>query len=470
MQHDHSSITNIDIGTFKYWKYKGEGACNVVLTYHGPNNSKLNGRVLRVKKTNVSSTTIGTLLNGNEDQVNKDISDFKFVADKMSFILNSRYVYPGEIIRVTKEFLEQLDEHILNDRPKSRSKLRIDTNITIAFLIQDLSMFRDVSIPGHHFQSPKENFSPSLSPSPSSSFTRDQIICIEIKPKWGFLQSRSEFITNAKDVKSNTCRYCMHQYIKLQEGSISEISNYCPLDLYCNSNDNDDNNSMNIDRKKKAIKELFYHPQNNLKIYIDGELAFTGSLGGGNDLSKEESIQMIGSLFRPTLSTQSLCELVSAILSRESILSNLKSVQLYDELDIEAIYYLYCKLNQIPNTIGYQLNSQSKLDQLTNDQIREYISRFLISATVKDCSIMLSFNNNSKFNSDTIQSFKFINSLDISSNTTINFNDNNIIYYKIGIVDLDKKKESSIPNYYKTDKLIIENYQNNCNNKKQCTE
>ena len=52
-----------------------------------------------------------------------------------------------------------------------------------------------------------------------------------VQPKWGFLP-RSEFISQETEVKRRVCRYCLHQHLKLKESSISEVSMYCPLDLF----------------------------------------------------------------------------------------------------------------------------------------------------------------------------------------------------------------------------------------------
>ena len=60
----------------------------------------------------------------------------------------------------------------------------------------------------------------------------------------------------------------MHQYLKLEKRKISKISEYCPLDLF----------SKDKRRMKKSIYDLLQNPQNNLKIYEDGILTFTGSL------------------------------------------------------------------------------------------------------------------------------------------------------------------------------------------------
>jgi hypothetical protein len=54
----------------------------------------------------------------------------------------------------------------------------------------------------------------TLSRAPASA---PPTICIEIKPKWGYLPRRAT--TNGiAAVKYDTCRYCMHQYLKFKKG------------------------------------------------------------------------------------------------------------------------------------------------------------------------------------------------------------------------------------------------------------
>jgi len=83
----------------------------------------------------------------------------------------------------------------------------------------------------------------------------------------------------------------MHQRLKLDKGEIDGIrywhlirreesayspalmpcSSYCPLDLF----------SGEPERIRRALMDMLHVPQNNIKIYIGGELAYTGSLVRG---------------------------------------------------------------------------------------------------------------------------------------------------------------------------------------------
>ncbi|KYN05747.1 Inositol-pentakisphosphate 2-kinase [Cyphomyrmex costatus] len=96
-------------------------------------------------------------------------------------------------------------------------------------------------------------------------FRSRSTFCVEIKPKQGYLpEVEQEF---------PRCPYCLNQYAKLRKKDIATPSNYCPFDLF----------SGKKVRIKAAIKELLKSPQNNLKIFKNGLVAYsqTSSL---NDL------------------------------------------------------------------------------------------------------------------------------------------------------------------------------------------
>ncbi|KAM9969703.1 hypothetical protein ACTFIR_001539 [Dictyostelium discoideum] len=470
------NISKVDIGLPEYWVYKGEGAMNIVLSYNGPRNEKLDGLVLRVKK----------LSNGGSD-LEKEIGLYNFVSNVMSPLLGDKYVFPGSMINVTSDFLVKLDNLIFNYRPIKRSTIRLDTNLTTAFLIMDLTRL-DNNTPNqieylHHHNNNNNNN--EIGNNNNNNNEISKVICIEIKPKWAFLPRPHKYMNKELlDVKLNKCRYCMHQQLKLKEGSIDEISSYCPLDLF----------SGDCNRQKQSIINMIHHPQNNLKVYCDGILSFTGSLGGGVERNKSTNSNLLSSLLinsniiknnkkegheekeeeETERNIHLLSIIISSILQRETILQNIKNVQLYDDMDIEGIYYLYNKLNgaQVNNDINYE-----ELNKLTDSEAKEKIDRFMISCTAKDCSIMISFNVDSPINNNNINDvdsyFNFINTIDIGDNddTLINGSGNKgktNIHYKIGVVDLDTKKMNAIPKYYKLDQDIVKLYKSNINTIKSC--
>eukprot|EP01132_Coremiostelium_polycephalum_P002107 gene2107-2596_t len=412
-------ISNIDLGEPEYWKYKGEGACNIVLSYNGPSNKQLDGMVLRLRKYDPLSD-IGTGTN-----LKKDIGDYKYVSETMTKLLGDEYVFPGKVVYVNKEFLMQVDKNVYNDRPIHRMKLRINVNSQVAFIIYDLTLFKDIPLP--------------------KEFDNSPVVCIEIKPKWGFITNSKYIKPTHRDIKTKTCRYCMHQYLKLAEGSISGISCYCPIDLF----------SGDPKKQKDAIKSMLLEPQNNLKLYYNGSLSFTGSLGGGKTDDSDINLNSISHLLNELFQNngdgiESLSNIIATILQKEHVLDSLQKIQKYDDIDIEGIHYLYNKQLQSNRYIagGGIIDSvelYKDLEKLTSVEIDKKINDFLISSTVKDCSIMISFiSTNPTIESNNQSSSKFVKIQNQSKFETTMFsnsnnNNNNTIVYRVGLVDLDTK-------------------------------
>ncbi|EGC28988.1 hypothetical protein DICPUDRAFT_43505 [Dictyostelium purpureum] len=476
---NQQEISDIDIGMPEYWTYKSEGAMNVVLSYTGPFNENLNGLVLRVKKQS----------NGGSN-LEKEIELFNFVSKVMTPLLGEKYVFCGSMINITQDFLEKLDSLIFKQRPITRSTIRLDTKLPVAFLIMDLTKLDSFNISIDHDSILRSPVSHRLTSEQYQkqhpSHDKEKVICIEIKPKWGFLPSNSlkYMASETRDTKASTCRYCMHQHLKFQENSIGDISNYCPIDLF----------SGDPKRQEYSIKEMINHPQNNLKIYYNGVLSFTGSLGGGAERDQLSNCKILSSLLyendiiRVSSNGQeegvenidihstidAFSKLVTIILNRETILSSIKKVQLFDEYDIEGIYYIYNKLNGNESknqSLDISKESQDQLNQLSTDQMKDIINRFMISCTAKDCSIMISFTLGKSITSiqDLNTNLTFINSLDeTTNNNTDNNSSNNTVTYKIGVVDLDTKKQSAIPKYYELDREIVKTFKKSIKSIKSC--
>ncbi|BFG06085.1 inositol-pentakisphosphate 2-kinase [Drosophila madeirensis] len=116
---------------------------------------------------------------------------------------------------------------------------------------------------------------------------------IEIKPKQGWLQlasdvsdlfdlmpagpetmpKRSKGVENqeatgveaAKSTRDKCrCRYCGMQLLKLRNGKVKRLGDYCPLELFSGS----------PSRMLDALNALFACPQNNLRVFQDGNLIY----------------------------------------------------------------------------------------------------------------------------------------------------------------------------------------------------
>ena len=94
-------------------------------------------------------------------------------------------------------------------------------------------------------------------------------ICVELKPKCGFLPA-SPCIRHP--IQRRVSRYQLHQRLKLAQGSISQLSGYDPLDLF----------SGDDERVDAALAALLAQPQNNLRLFWRGAAVSPGEVCGSS--------------------------------------------------------------------------------------------------------------------------------------------------------------------------------------------
>ncbi|KGN59987.1 inositol-pentakisphosphate 2-kinase isoform X2 [Cucumis sativus] len=419
------------------WTYRGEGAVNLVLAYTG-SSPLFFGKVVRIQKTarnglHCTSVRHVVALSAHERLLWRDVGDLDSCTDRdvvcqmyvqhvMIPLLDSKHVDAGVHILVTREFLETIEKNILSQRPAWRvSAGRVNIHCDSVLLQSDHSIFP---------QGGEGEF----------------CISVEIKPKWGCLPT-SRFISKRNAIKKSVTRFRMLQAWKLQKGEISEFSDYDPLDLFSGSQD----------RIYKAIKNLFSTPQNNFRVFLNGSLIL-GTEGGyavDTNLEIEEafedalrSVIQRGNGFR----TMSFLQLVAEAVHKSGCLNRLLDVQKLDSFDIEGAIHAYYDIISEPCLVCRQMNDDELLKRCATlhsahlDQSLEIVRNYLIAATAKDCSLMITFRPwhvdcpGSTYNSIFVESTK------------------QTFDYKVNFIDLDLKPFKKMEQYYEQDKKIIRNY------------
>lgn len=418
------------------WTYRGEGAVNLVLAYNGTR-SDFVGKVLRIQKVprNGSENGNGYLGLTNQEcvlwkEVNeivsaptREIAQHYFVQHVMCPLLGSGHVDAGISIQVTQEFLETVESNVLSQRPAWRvDAAKVNPLCVSVMLMSDHSMF------------------------PLGMCKEACSISVEIKPKCGFLP-HSEFITEDNAVKKSVTRFQMHQALKLNQGKISEVSAYDPLDLFSGSRD----------RVHKAINNLFRTPQNNFRVFLDGSLIF-GGLGGGADTTSCE----VGKAFEDSLKhviqaeegmrTQYFLELISKTVCSSELLNRLLEVQKLDTTDIEGAIHPYYNVISQPCMVCGQLDKDqsskryNSLHSMSMEESLKIVRDYLIAATAKDLSMIISFRPREAGNVETPYSIVSLESTNQSFD------------YKASFIDLDLKPLERIEYYYKLDQQIVSCY------------
>ncbi|KAI8917098.1 inositol-pentakisphosphate 2-kinase [Powellomyces hirtus] len=413
------------------WSYKGEGNANIVVAYIGPD-PLITGCVLRVRKA------LDEVVRLDEVPVPSPFTlqyEMGFQQHVVAPLVGPEYVGRMQLVNVNPTFLHNLSDSIADARPKARRTKLLDFSQPYAALIADLTY-----VPHLKMASPTK------------------VVAVEIKPKWGFLPT-SPAIDSNNAIKLRTCRYCMHQLWKAKECESHTASGFCPLDLY----------SREEDRIRKAFDSLLPNAQNNLRLFLDGQrLNLTLSTGAA-----------LNNFFHPadasahdpsSTGLASLFENLIAILTRDNLLQRLRYHQRnLDSLDIEGIFPLYATLPDDVKNANPSLSEwketmdlyQQRIEQ--NDDIAaqlskcspkerlQFIHEYLLAATLKDCSIIIAMwleDPNSTEPSDTPANEGTVR-LDTSSQ---------VLRYRVGILDIDPKRITKIPDYYKLDQNIVEHF------------
>ncbi|CAG7899452.1 unnamed protein product [Brassica rapa] len=423
------------------WSYRGEGAVNLVLAYTGSSPSFL-GKMMRIQKMpndgkEDNGNTSGNGLTSHEKVIwgeckelvscqNKEIVEFLFVKHVMRPLLGHKHVNPGMRLLVAKEFLESVENIVTSQRPSWRADAAsVDTHRNSVLLMDDLTLFAHGRVEDK----------PCLS--------------VEIKPKCGFLPS-SSFIAEENVIKKSITRFEMHQVLKLHDNEISEISEYDPLDLFSGSKD----------RIHKAIRALYATPQNNFRVFLNGSLVF-GGLGGGTCKTTSKVEQDFEQLLKDIIKTKDgsranhFIELVAETVYTSGVLDHLLDVQKLDKYNIEGAVHVYYDLINQPCRVCKELeksktSSTSQFSSMHSIPMAEKVNvlkEFLISATAKDCSVMISFRS-----TDAVISRS-------SSHSNLHLESAKQEFdYKVHFIDLDMRPLKKMEVYYELDKKIMNTY------------
>lgn len=389
------------------WVYMAEGNLNVVFAYRG-HNPELQSLVLRVAKVPREFPTCSLTW-----------AYRRWWRRHLQAAFPVPCFNPGLPVRLLPPTLLQLDVSIrdIDLRLLSRRGQHLDCSQPTALLLPNCTL---------------------LAPSRSLLAPPTATLCIEIKPKAGVLQPCHD--GDPARTKLRVCRYCMHQRLKLVKGETGAVSTYCPLNLFAGSRT----------KIQDALRSLFAHPQNNLRLFVDGTAldvarvnevapllacgpAAAAAAAENDPPASGDGCDAEAGPSRACQVQQVLSGAAAHVLAREGVLRELRALQRLDDVGMETVAGLHAALQRagLSHRIGEdagQWLSQLRpsvtaaaaggacrprrrvsvprdLDLLRSiAQRREPVSltdreataavaavqRFLVAASAKDCSIMMS--------------------------------------------------------------------------------
>ncbi|XP_012845829.1 PREDICTED: inositol-pentakisphosphate 2-kinase-like isoform X2 [Erythranthe guttata] len=341
-------------------------------------------------------------------------------------LLGSEHVDAGIRILVSREFLKAVENKVLLQRPTLRvDAAKVNPLCDSVLVIADHSIF----------------------PSVRGILKEDFCLSVEIKPKGGFLPT-SDFIDEENAVKKRITRFKMHQALKLHDGVISKISKYDPLDLFSGSKDGVQN----------AIKCLFLTPQNNFRVFLNGSLIFGGMDGGAAecvsytvDQAFQDGIKRV-IVAKDGMHSKYFLELVTETVMKSGLLNQLLEVQKLDSIDIEGAIHAYYDFVSLPCMVCRKKGENkfsgrySSIHSMSKDEKLKLVRNYLISATGKDLSMMISFRPRKSMDVESPHRSVLLKEI------------NQTFDYKASFIDLDMKPLKKMEYYYELDQQIVSCY------------
>ncbi|KIM22257.1 hypothetical protein M408DRAFT_79282 [Serendipita vermifera MAFF 305830] len=360
------------------WKYVSEGGATIVFSYVGPAHPVFTGTVLRIRKVPVQPGADSAVPEGEPDEEEPDDPSIEFQNRITSLVVPLMHLPVMESVRVDREWLAKLSALVQNKRPELRRlKDTIDLGRKKAVIATDL--------------------------------VGGKGLAVEIKPKWAFLPNPTYLSEETKETKLRNCRFCMHAHEKQDSGE-TVATGYCPLDLF----------SGDEARVSKTVKDLWDAwvqsggHINNLKIFVEGVLIQPSQasqllapvLGLPADTDINDLLAPFTKALLPLLVETKLLPVIGTL------------QRTLDAFDIEGLVRLWnlslTNTGGDPTAVIASNTPQPTMDEWvsfvqeylstnaisgyaledinspeTQKRLRYYMMAYLMSATFKDCSVIL---------------------------------------------------------------------------------
>ncbi|BGP06261.1 Inositol-pentakisphosphate 2-kinase [Rhodotorula toruloides] len=322
------------------WQYTAEGGANLVVSFAGPADSPFSGHALRLRKRKKRAGGV----KGGEDAVPSEV-DVEFGARIIAPLLGEANVVVMEKVPLSRDWLEELVEDMRAQgvRPAEReAEDEVDLDTPEGVVVEDLIAGRGV-------------------------------IAVEIKPKWGFLPSPTHLSPSTASMKTTYCRTCMHRHYKASDGEGSD--GFCPLDLY----------SGNSARVHKALEQLYGSWMsseggiNNLRIFLDGKKVLPGNADQASPLDYAlDHLTTSGPPASPISRASLFAHALAPTLLRTPALPLLRELQsLLDVLDIEGLASLLSRTTGVDLARHFGPEEVQKLGgQPRLDEWIEWVGRY----------------------------------------------------------------------------------------------
>uniref|UniRef100_A0A915PEY7 Inositol-pentakisphosphate 2-kinase n=1 Tax=Meloidogyne floridensis TaxID=298350 RepID=A0A915PEY7_9BILA len=400
----------VDLHEYRAFCFRGEGRCNIVISAKGrTNNLRIVWRLAKKRRSNLIN------FKPKCDIINKYMEQF------ISPFLDDNYLIKAKLVNINSDELHHLAK--IPSLPKNH-KIE-DFNELISTYPTNSSRF----------------------PHKSHNCSRT-ILALEMPDATRIPRLNAHwFFQSHPGVDVPFCNNCILQIEKWKSASFSSMYDYCPLALY----------SGERSKMEYALASLIYDPHRNLRIFVDGN-----SVHDDSDSPKNFDEKILSDLIfpgTPNANIQIFIKIVTCILAgvnddqkpfslqQSSVLFDLLKAQKIDNIGIVRAYELY---KSLPQNIQRELQKKSNLlgrglDFLSKRDPRSLVERYLLAATMKDCSLMISIRLVDKIGENIVRNvgggsgFVSVRALDGQS-----------LYFafSVRIVDLDPKTGKNLESAY----------------------
>jgi inositol-pentakisphosphate 2-kinase len=304
------------------WVYRGEGNCNVVISL--PKERK----ILRIRKIKKTTSLLGWLLNWITDilywycgnGLDEELRDLTFYKKIIRPLIGSNFVCDAEQVFLSKKQIKILEDELAHQRPDYRKAKSLQYGR--AALFDDYAFLPD-------------EFYPFL--------LSNNTFAVEIKPKQGWVPFSEKHFPK--------CTFCMNQYVKLEKGQTKSLTSYCPSDLF----------SGEPTKMINALQGLIQNPQNNLKIFKNGQLCY------GESSESEPFENFVAEFFKNK--TESFDNLLHefCLLVKKCLLTNFETIKKTNNCNMK----LFCEWNKIiqENSVQTRLPKGCVLERILSVQM-----------------------------------------------------------------------------------------------------
>ncbi|KAK1230381.1 hypothetical protein PQX77_006526 [Marasmius sp. AFHP31] len=439
------------------WKYVSEGGATIVFSYIGPPNPTFDGMVLRLRKQpNVPVGVRDSDSSSSDEEESEDEDEdpsISFQRQCMSRLVPKEHLPKLQSVVVRADLVRSVsvDEVTGSYRDVEKDEGRkmpgaFPIPIQGPPHIHSNRWLRALSKAHEHERPENRRKTGGVDVHKHKGVLATDLVggagagagvSVEIKPKWSFLPNPTHLSPSTRDIKTKTCRFCMHSYVRNNNHQPSDSTHhaqglvahgYCPLDLF----------SANEERVRDALGALYdawvgsEGKVNNLKVFLGGKVLKVHEKHrlwdpSASPSAPEKENQADDALLRTTFISSLI-----PLLTRTPALQVLNRLQrTLDILDVEGLGKVWeafhCQRHQpeqgvpelelgegmeeptIDEWMGFidgyldqteggattflpgppPSSTGEQQPQYTHPQLRSFLLAYLLSATFKDCSVMV---------------------------------------------------------------------------------